>query len=299
MNSDICASMTEISEATTEMPTELPSRLDDPMPPGMRLTKENGAAAYDALCDDAVADAFTKITPWLDSPTLIRLLAHAWVENADDLVKIIFQTGNARKNEGGKRDKPQFVKSYLWLMQHFPATALRNFHLIPDNTCLKHTLDILMFTFYGVYKRSDFLSAPERMYQLQVADHKRKREGEFRKDRNARRRLGAKRMREKFAQSKNVPLESLLLQRERTGTAIWTQLPGVAYFLVEQLAQAKSHHQNHCMQLQKHPTSTECKNGLHLSFPRSTKTLPNSTQICILTLLQILRGNFIVWEKAT
>ena len=213
MNSDICASMTEISEATTEMPTELPSRLDDPMPPGMRLTKENGAAAYDALCDDAVADAFTKITPWLDSPTLIRLLAHAWVENADDLVKIIFQTGNARKNEGGKRDKPQFVKSYLWLMQHFPATALRNFHLIPDNTCLKHTLDILMFTFYGVYKRSDFLSAPERMYQLQVADHKRKREGEFRKDRNARRRLGAKRMREKFAQSKNVPLESLLLQK--------------------------------------------------------------------------------------
>ena len=190
------------------------------LPPNMCLAKGAAGAlvdsslAYEMFVDDSVADAYTKIAPGLPADDFRRLLAHAWMapRGPDSVVKLIFQLGNVRTDGGGQRNSHFFLLGYLWLLQHFPATALHNLHRVPKHTCLKHLLDIVMLAMDAVAHGCDFFEAAEAMQaQREAAGARREAlsSSQGKKARNKRRRTGATAQRIAFAASIGQPLEAL------------------------------------------------------------------------------------------
>lgn len=186
-------------------------------PPNTCFAKgKGGSLAYESFVDDKVAEAYTKLSPKLPAEDFHRLLAHAALANLDDTVKLIFQIGNVRKNGGGQRNAYHFLLGYLWLLQHFPTTALENLHRIPQHTCLKHLLDIVMFAIDGTVNHHPLFSALQEMEaqrQTSAARMASLQHSEGRQARNKRRRIAANQQRAKFAGTLGKPLADLLEQQ--------------------------------------------------------------------------------------
>ena len=114
---------------------------------------ENGRLAFAQLQDDVICDLYTKIVPSIPADDLVMLLENAWnckdaaaeEETRQRIVQIIFQTGNVRRDDGGKADARNFLLSLLWLWDHNAKSVLANVHAMPAHTCLKHVLDLLAF----------------------------------------------------------------------------------------------------------------------------------------------------------
>ena len=197
------------------------------LPPNMCLAKVSAGAladsslAYEMFVDDSVADAYTKIAPGLPADDFRRLLAHAWMapRGPDSVVKLIFQLGNVRTDGGGQRNSHFFLLGYLWLLQHFPSTALHNLHRVPQHTCLKHLLDIVMLAMDAVAHGCDFFEVAEAMQAQREAASARRAElasSVGKKARNKRRRTGAAAQRIAFAASIGQPLTALEEQGPET-----------------------------------------------------------------------------------
>ncbi|KAJ1467013.1 hypothetical protein T484DRAFT_1859997 [Baffinella frigidus] len=107
---------------------------------------ENISLAY-AKTDSAALDLFFSVVPDIDPSALVVLLEAAWQEDPTTALRLIFQTGNVR--EGGKLDRGNFYRSLVWLWHKSPATLLFNIRAIPEHTCLKDLLAILVFVMHG------------------------------------------------------------------------------------------------------------------------------------------------------
>ena len=115
------------------------------MPAGT-VRGEKGALAF-STSGSRVLDLFFELVPHVEPAEVDRLLDAAWRENAADTLKLIFQTGNARANDGGKMDRENFYLCLMWLWRRHPDTLLLNLRAIPAHACLKDLLELLTGVF--------------------------------------------------------------------------------------------------------------------------------------------------------
>jgi hypothetical protein len=95
--------------------------------------------------DSAALNFFFKVVPDVSREELIHLLESVWEEDPTTALRLIFQTGNVRQLDGGKMDRDNFYRCLLWLWQRYPETLLLNLTAIPEHTCLKDLLSLLVF----------------------------------------------------------------------------------------------------------------------------------------------------------
>jgi hypothetical protein len=120
------------------------------LPEGLVLG-DNGACGLNSS-GSKVLDLFFQLVPHVEQEHAERLLEAAWEENSLDTLKIIFQTGNARQDEGGKMDRPNFYMCLLWLWREKPETLLLNVDKIAAHGCLKDLLEIVTIACKGTLK---------------------------------------------------------------------------------------------------------------------------------------------------
>jgi hypothetical protein len=71
-------------------------------------------------------DAFFGIVPGVAQAELFRLLGASWATDPESTLRIIFNTGNCRRDEFGKCDQRNFEMALLWLWREHPNTLVTN-----------------------------------------------------------------------------------------------------------------------------------------------------------------------------
>jgi hypothetical protein len=183
----------------------------DQVPDGM-IIGENDRAAFGST-NSAALDFFFQVVPGIEQQHLHKLLKAAWDENANMALRLIFQTGNSRKDDGGKMDQENWRTSLFWLSENHPTTVLANLEAIPKHTYLKDLLELLVHAtqmdnvdipiavlVHGKNERDAYRKS------IRNPDVKRKR----RLERDSRRLL----FKEEFAFTMKQPLDDLLMKPE-------------------------------------------------------------------------------------
>ncbi|KAJ1468525.1 hypothetical protein T484DRAFT_1855024 [Baffinella frigidus] len=180
------------------------------LPPGM-IYSENGAPAFEKT-DSAALDLFTNCVPGIEPQKLRQLLDAAWIESPLTALQLCFQTGSVRV---GKMDRNNFYLCMQWLWDIAPATLVCNIHAVPQITCLKDVLEILVFVLHG-RTAGDPLSLDNSIQETDAArDRKRTRlmtkPSSDKKIQRTARRTRRIALKQAFALSINKPLSEILL----------------------------------------------------------------------------------------
>jgi hypothetical protein len=198
----VSETMISLSETTLEFDENDLMDMDElvPIPEGV-VIGENGCAAFEKT-DSAALDFFFQVVPGIKQEELHSLLEQAWDEDANTALRLIFQTGNSRKDDGGKMDQENWRKSLFWLWDNHPSTCIANISAIPKHTYLKDLLELVVYATHGsiIIGKTE---AKEHKELIRTKDVKRKRRFERNETRVS--------LKEEFAVTLNQSLDSLLL----------------------------------------------------------------------------------------
>jgi hypothetical protein len=211
MGATASGTVSSVSSVDTNLQDDSMDMDMEDLPDGM-IVGENDRAAFGST-NSAALDFFFQVVPGIEQQHLHKLLKAAWDEDANMALRLIFQTGNSRKDDGGKMDQENWRTSLFWLSDNHPTTVLANLEAIPKHTYLKDLLELLVHATHidnvdiplavvltdkserDAYKKS-----------IRTTNGKRKR----RLERDSRRLL----FKEEFALTMKQPLDDLLMKPE-------------------------------------------------------------------------------------
>ncbi|KAJ7575979.1 hypothetical protein C8J56DRAFT_1017042 [Mycena floridula] len=96
-----------------------------------RTLTDNGAPAYQSTGSPTL-DAFNGLSKYAKVEEIDRLLTAAWKQDPGLALRLIW---NLRSIHDGKSDKEGFYRSFGWLYQNHPRTAIANLPLLVDPVC--------------------------------------------------------------------------------------------------------------------------------------------------------------------
>lgn len=116
------------------------------LPAGVVLG-ENGRAALEST-GRAALDFFFTVVPNIATERFQDLVQAAWNEDPLVALRLIFNTGNCRKKEGGKMDRHNFQRGLVWLYKFQSETLLANVDEVVRHGSYKILLNTLQYALY-------------------------------------------------------------------------------------------------------------------------------------------------------